>query len=61
MTSPEADKLLEACEPGTFLVRFSASDPGSAAINFKDANNVVQRIKIEPGPQGFGVREGNGP
>jgi hypothetical protein len=58
MSNPEADKLLEACEVGTFLVRFSESDPGSCAINFKDPNGNITRIKVEPTPNGYAVREG---
>jgi hypothetical protein len=35
LTNDEADRLLEPCEVGTFLVRFSKSTPGSFAINLK--------------------------
>jgi hypothetical protein len=57
LTNAEAQKLLEPCEHGTFLVRFSKSDPGSFAINYKSGENVGS-LKVETHPGGFGMREG---
>lgn len=60
MTRTEAEKLLEVSEPGTFLVRFSSTDPGSCAINMKDPSGKQTRIKIDPQNGGYVVREGSG-
>jgi hypothetical protein len=52
LTNAEAQKLLEPCEHGTFLVRFSKSDPGSFAINYKSGENVGS-LKVETHPGGY--------
>jgi hypothetical protein len=58
LSNAEAERLLEPCEVGTFLVRFSRSDPGSFAINLKSATGSIG-IKVDTTPNGFVVKEGN--
>jgi hypothetical protein len=51
LSNAEAERLLEPCEVGTFLVRFSRSDPGSFAINLKSADRPIG-IKVDTTPNG---------
>jgi hypothetical protein len=55
LTNDEAERLLEPCDAGTFLVRFSHSTPGSFAVNVKAQQNIS--IKIETTKEGFAVKE----
>lgn len=50
----EAKESLEGHPPGTFLVRFSLSQPGNFAISYVSTDGHVQHslIEVEPG-QGY--------
>jgi len=50
--------MLEPYPVGTFLIRFSGSDPGSFAINCKLADNKLLAIKVDTDENhGFLVKE----
>jgi len=60
LSSGEAERLLERQPPGTFLIRFSKSKPGSFAIAYVDLNqrNSVTHTLINcVPPSGFKIEE----
>eukprot|EP01097_Dermamoeba_algensis_P001298 TRINITY_DN1495_c0_g1_i1.p1 TRINITY_DN1495_c0_g1~~TRINITY_DN1495_c0_g1_i1.p1 ORF type:complete len:367 (+),score=57.52 TRINITY_DN1495_c0_g1_i1:102-1202(+) len=46
MPREESTRLLSGHAPGTFLVRFSRSSPGSFALSYVDVTKNVQHVKI---------------
>lgn len=59
MSSEETRKFLEFQPPGTFLVRFSSSKPGSFALGFTSTNKKVTNVMINTIPKGFSIMEQN--
>jgi hypothetical protein len=60
LSSIEAERFLERQPPGTFLIRFSKSKPGSFAIAYVDANNrnaVTHTLITCAPPSGFKIEE----
>jgi len=52
LSSDEANVLLKNQDVGTFLVRFSASQPGALAISFVDQGSQIKQLLIRKSPDG---------
>jgi hypothetical protein len=60
LSSAEAERLLERQNPGTFLIRFSKSKPGSFAIAYVDQqqrNTITHTLITCCPPSGFKIEE----
>lgn len=52
MTSVDAEAVLLAVVPGSYLVRFSTSSPGDFVVSYRDAGGSVQHCLVHPEPLG---------